>query len=64
MTRWERGKLVTIIKALLGMHGHIPLGKHWVNQRCFLAKKIYVMKLNQNGKLVGFAKSNQCKGMS
>ena len=43
-----------------------PLGKIWLNQHRFHAistPKICVMKLNQRGKLIEFAKTHQCKGI-
>ena len=43
-----------------------PQGKNWLNQRCFhiiSTKKFNAMTLNQCGKLIEFAKSNQRQGI-
>ena len=44
-----------------------PLDKNWLNQKIIQVistPQIYVMMLNQRGKLIGFAKSSQRKGIS
>jgi hypothetical protein len=44
-----------------------PKGKKWFNQPFFhviSTKNINVMTLKQHGKIIGFAKSNQYKGIS